>query len=222
MKRLLLTTVGTLTVALATAAAAADLPRRSAMPAKAPVAYVAPVYNWTGFYVGINGGWATGDAEMGAIGIDVDGGLVGATLGYNWQVGQAVFGVEGDIAWSGIEGSSACGALTCTVDNNWLGTVRGRLGYAIDRFMPYVTGGLAFGDIEASATGLAGASETQTGWTAGGGVEFALPANWTAKGEYLYVDLGDFTCSVAACGAAAAGAVSFNAHVLRAGLNYRF
>ncbi len=220
MKRVFL--CGVAMAALAGSAGAADIPRR-VEATKAPVAYVAPIYNWTGAYIGINGGWAGGDAGMGAVGFDVDGGLVGATLGYNWQAGQAVFGLEGDINWTNIEGSGTCGALTCRVSNNWLGTVRGRLGYAIDRFMPYVTGGLAFGDVEASATGLSGSSNTQTGWTVGGGVEFALaPARWTAKLEYLYVDLGEFTCGAAACGAAAAGDVTFNSHIVRAGLNYRF
>ncbi len=84
------------------------------------------------------------------------GGLVGGTLGYNWQVGQAVFGLEGDIDWSNIRGSAFCGGVTsCETKNDWLGTVRGRLGYAFDRFMPYVTGGLAVGDIKTSIAGSA-------------------------------------------------------------------
>jgi outer membrane immunogenic protein len=152
----------------------------------------------------------------------VSGGLFGGTLGYNWQTGQVVFGLETDISWSGIDGSAACGVLSCGVKNDWLGTARGRLGVAIDRFMPYITGGLAYGSVDASATGLAGASSTQAGWTLGGGVEFGLPAPWSAKLEYLYVDLGDFSCG-AACGVTAgSGDVSFKTHIVRAGLNYRF
>lgn len=229
MKRLLLTTVGTLTFALAGAAGAADLSRRPAMPAKAPVAYVAPAYNWTGAYLGINGGGGWGDSSWtdtaGTTGdFDVSGGLIGATVGYNWQANQIVFGLEGDIAWSNIDGRSTTGicATGCTTENTWLGTIRGRLGYAVDRMLPYVTGGAAFGGIDATRTGFAGESDTQAGWTVGGGLEFALPANWTAKGEYLYVNLGDAGCSAANCGGTGSTSVDFTAHVLRAGLNYRF
>ena len=224
MKRVLLS--GVALVALAGTAVAADIPRKVAQPARAPVAYVAPVYNWTGPYIGINGGWGSGDAELegtpGTGSFGVSGGLFGGTIGYNWQAGQTVFGLEADLGWSGIDGSAACGARTCGVENSWLGTVRGRLGYAIDRFMPYLTGGLAVGEVKATATGLAGASNTQTGWTVGGGVEFAFGTPWTAKLEYLFVDLGDFTCG-ASCGVTAGtGDVSFQTHIVRAGLNYRF
>lgn len=223
MKRVFLS--GVALAALAGSATAADIPRRVEQT-KAPVVYAPPIYNWSGLYVGISGGWGGGDAEIigtpGTGGFDVSGGLFGGTLGYNWQVGQVVFGVETDISWSGIDGSATCGALTCDVRNDWLGTARGRLGYAIDRFMPYITGGLAFGKVEADATGLAGASSTRTGWTLGGGMEFALANPWTAKLEYLYVDLGDFTCG-ASCGVVTgSGDVSFKSHIARVGLNYRF
>ena len=101
-----------------------------------------------------------------------------------------MFGLEGDIDWSNIRGSAACGGLSCETRNNWLGTARGRLGYAADRFMPYVTGGAAFGDIKTSVAGVGDASTTKAGWTLGGGVEAAIAGPWTAKIEYLYVDLG--------------------------------
>ena len=121
------------------------------MPAKAP-AYIAPIYNWTGFYVGINGGGGWGGSEFSAPfstgSFDTSGGLVGGTIGYNWQMNQFVFGLEGDIDWSNIRGSAACAGTTCEARNDWLSTVRGRFGYAFDRFMPYVTGGAAFGNIK--------------------------------------------------------------------------
>ncbi|HET7678538.1 MAG TPA: outer membrane protein [Xanthobacteraceae bacterium] len=227
MKRVLF--AGIALLALAGTAAAADLPRRGvAVPAAAPIP-VPVAYNWSGFYAGINGGWGFGNSSWAGGGFgttgdfDVDGGLAGGTLGFNWQHGPAVFGVETDLAWSGIEGSTGvtC-AGRCTTENSWLGTTRGRLGYAIDRWMPYVTGGVAYGDIEARAPGLRGTSDTNIGWTVGAGTEFALAGNWTAKGEYLYVDLGDLTCSAANCGGVGRTKVDFNAHILRAGLNYRF
>jgi outer membrane immunogenic protein len=225
MKRVLLS--GVALAALVGSASAADIPRRvQPVRAAAPVAYVAPIYNWTGFYAGINGGggWGTssfsGPPRTGDF--DTSGGLFGGTLGYNWQTNQVVFGVETDFDWSNIEGSVRCApGVRCNVTNNWLGTTRGRIGYAMDRLMPYVTGGVAYGEVEANATGFRGRSDMRAGWTLGGGIEFALSAPWTAKLEYLYVDLGDFACG-RACGGAAPDNVEFRSHIVRAGLNYRF
>ena len=98
--------------------------------------------------------------------------------------------------------------------------MRGRFGYAADRFMPFVTGGAAFGNVSASSPGLVGASSTNAGWTVGAGIEFALGGRWTARAEYLFVDLGRFNCGIG-CGAATDN-VSFNTNLIRAGVNYRF
>ncbi len=223
MKKVLLTSVGLFALGSASASAA-DIGRR--MPAQAPV-YVPPPYNWTGFYVGINGGGAFGHSDLnnvfGTKGFNVDGGLVGGTFGYNYQIGQAVFGVEGDIDWADIRGSSntgICAGITCSTKNDWLGTVRGRVGYAFDRFMPYVTGGGAFGNIKTSITGFPGQDTSKAGWTVGGGLEAAINGPWTAKIEYLYVDLGRDTCGVANCGVSTTNDLHTN--VVRAGFNYRF
>ena len=181
------------------------------MPVKAPV-YVSQMYNWTGPYVGINGGYGWGGSNS------ADGGLVGGTLGYNLQSGPLVWGLEGDIDWTHINGSSACGGLNCETSNNWLGTVRGRLGYAMGStgsILPYVTGGAAFGDIENAVTGAGSSRDNKLGWTLGGGVEAALSGPWTAKIEYLYVDLGNGP-TVAGFGS------NFHTNIVRAGLNYRF
>jgi outer membrane immunogenic protein len=209
-------------LAFAGTAAAADLSNRPPpYYPKAPV--VVPVYNWTGFYVGINGGGAFGKSAWDTAGNrNVDGGLVGGTVGYNYQFGQAVAGVEGDIDWTDINGTgnTAC-PVGCKTSNTWLSTVRGRLGYAADRFMPYVTGGAAFGNIRATVGGLQ-TGTTNTGWTLGGGLEAALAANWTAKVEYLYVDLGNFNCGLNCGGGLVTDNVSFHTNVLRAGVNYKF
>lgn len=223
MKRVLLS--GVALAALVGSASAADIPRRVERAA-APVPYVAAVYNWTGFYAGINAGWGWGTGSLSGPppsgDLEGSGGVIGGTLGYNWQNNQFVFGVETDLAWSGIETDRRCGGgLTCNVSNDWLGTVRGRVGLAFDRFMPYVTGGLAYGDVSASVTGTPGASETQFGWTLGAGMEYAINGPWTAKLEYLYVDLGDFACGTR-CGTAGPDNVEFQSHIVRAGLNYRF
>jgi outer membrane immunogenic protein len=221
MKRVLFALVGL--AALTGTAAAADLPPR---PAPAPyykAAVVAPVYNWTGFYIGINGGGGFGRSTWDTTGgRNTSGGIVGGTVGYNYQFGQGVVGLEGDIDWANINGSTnnAC-PLGCKTSDNWLSTVRGRLGYAADRFMPFVTGGAAFGDIKATTPGFVGADNTKAGWTLGAGLEFAIAQNWTAKAEYLYVDLGKFNCGVS-CGIVATNNVSFTTNLIRAGVNYRF
>jgi outer membrane immunogenic protein len=218
MKKFLLTSASVLAIGVVSASAA-DLPRREAMPVKSAV-YVSPLYNWTGFYVGINGGGGWGRSEFSAPissgSFGTSGGLVGGTLGYNYQMGQAVFGIEGDLDWSSIGGNTPCGVTSCEVRNNWLSTVRGRLGYAVDRFMPYVTGGVAFGDVKTSVAGIGDTRTTKTGWTLGGGIEAAIAGPWTAKAEYLYVDLGDTGTIVPGASA------NFHTNIVRAGLNYRF
>lgn len=220
MKRSLIAGLGFCVLAAATASAA-DLPRQS-MPYKAP-AYVTG-YNWTGVYLGLYGGGAWGHSDWSGLAVSTSpsGGLVGVTAGYNWQAMGSpwVFGVEGDIGWAGIDGSTTCGAFACETRNNWFGTFRGRAGYAWNRIMPYVTGGAAFGDVEAKRTGFSGSSDGNVGWTIGAGVEGAIADRWTAKLEYLYADIGDTGCSAAACGVASN--VDLQLNVLRAGVNYRF
>jgi len=221
MKRLCLAAIAL--VALGGAAAAADLSPAPRYYPKAPAYMPAQAYNWTGFYLGINGGGAFGSSSWNSTGSrDISGGLVGGTVGYNYQMGHAVVGVEGDIDWADISGSTTNGCpLGCKTSDTWLSTARGRIGYAADRFMPYVTGGAAFGDIRASTPGFATATTTNAGWTLGGGLEGAIAGNWTAKAEYLYVDLGNFNCGFN-CGAGATNNVSFHTSIVRAGLNYRF
>ena len=225
MKRVLFAGVSLLAVALAGAANAADLPRRvAAAPAAAPV-YMPAAYNWSGFYAGIVGGWGWGDSRwsnprVSTGDFDVDGGMIGGTLGYNFQNGPGVFGLETDLSWTDIDGRTRrnCTAPGCMTSNNWLGTTRARAGYAMGNWMPFVTAGVAYGDIEARGTPKT--SDTNAGWTVGGGVEVALAGKWTAKAEYLYVDLGDIQCGTASCGAPVN--VDFTTHIVRGGLNFRF
>jgi outer membrane immunogenic protein len=214
-------TVALLALALAGPALAADLPRPSY---KAPV-YVAP-FSWTGFYVGLNGGYMWGQSKWsGTSNFEVTpkGWLGGGTLGYNFQTGVWVWGIEGDIDYVNLKGtadSSFCSG--CTFKETWLGTLRGRVGYSYDRWLPYLTGGLAYGNMYMQ--GPAGGSENKTkaGWTLGAGVEYAFLGAWSTKLEYLYVDLGSATCGMANCGFATNEEVKFKASVVRVGLNYRF
>jgi outer membrane immunogenic protein len=207
---------------IAQCAAAADL---SLAPLyKAPPASTPPAYDWTGFYVGANGGGGWGHSWWNAntTGINLSGAQAGGTAGYNWQTGRVVFGIEGDLDWSGFNGSSTSPGCPagCSTSDNWLSTVRGRIGYSFDRVMPYVTGGLAVGDIRAATPGLAGGDATNAGWALGAGLELALPGNWTAKAEYLRVDLGSFNCT--GCSALPPDNVSLQENIFRAGVNYHF
>jgi outer membrane immunogenic protein len=220
-KRVLLASAGLM--ALTAAAAAADLPRRYEPP-RQQIYAPAPIYNWTGFYIGINGGFGWGDSRWDSTGrFDVSGPVIGGTAGYNWQFAQWVLGLEGDLDWSNIKGTTtAVCPAGCTTRNSWLGTVRGRVGYSVDRFLPFITGGFAVGDIRASQPGFAGASDTNAGWTVGGGLEFVIAGNFTAKAEYLYVNLGRFNCGLACGNGAAPDNVRFDTHLVRGGVNYRF
>jgi outer membrane immunogenic protein len=217
MKKLLLASVGVLALGVA-AAAAADLPRR--MPTKAPEVYMPPpALGWNGLYVGVNGGYGFGRSKFSAPfatgSFKTQGGVVGGTLGYNLQYGQVVFGAEGDIDWSGISGNTVCGGVACNVKNNWLGTARGRIGYSFDRFLPYFTGGVAFGNIKTSIAGVGTSNTTRAGWTIGGGVEGRIYGPWTAKVEYLYVDLGRG-------GMVGGSNARFTSNIVRGGINYNF
>ena len=210
------------TGAVAGSATAADLGRQYQQPyVKAPI--YNPMFTWTGFYLGVNGGGGWGQSSWDRTGnFNLSGGVIGGTAGFNWQTGQVVLGIEGDVDWSGVSGTTAtlCPA-GCTTRNDWLGTARGRVGYAFDRFLPYVTGGLAVGDIKASTPGFAGASQTNLGWTIGAGMEVAIVGNWSAKAEYLHVDLGSFNCALA-CGLVTPDNDSFRAELVRGGVNYKF
>lgn len=200
------------------AAHATDLPRY-----KAP-SYVAPSYsNWSGFYLGFNAGYGFGksDWDIPAVSPSPKGGMFGLTTGYNYQTGTWVWGLEGDVDWTSIKGSTTCGAGTCETSNSWLGTARGRLGYAgWSNWMPYLTGGLAFGNIKAANTATGSGSSSRLGYSLGLGLEYMLWSNWSVKAEYLYVSLGKFDCG-ASCGGTPDN-VSLKANVVRAGLNYRF
>ncbi len=223
MKRVFVACGGLLAVMVSAApSTAADLPPRYSRPYAPPPVY-SPIYNWTGFYLGINGGAGWGSSQWDGVDkFTVSGGMIGGTIGYNWQFGQLVAGIEGDIDWTGIRGSTNTNCpLGCDTRNHWLATARARLGYAFDRFLPYITAGLAFGDISATTPGWPAGSITTAGWTVGAGLEFGIVTNVSIKAEYLFVDLGDFNCGFN-CGLAGNSNVSFYSNVFRGGLNVRF
>jgi outer membrane immunogenic protein len=183
MKKILLMTVGFAALGMAPAVAA-DLAARTYT--KAPA--VAPLPTWAGFYIGAMGGYASQDDDFG-----MKGGFAGGTVGYNWQMGSLVLGVEADAAWGDISATAGVPGLV-SLDSKIqdLGTVRGRVGYAVDQVLFYGTAGFAWADNKATASALgASVSESQvhTGWTAGAGVEYMFAPHWSLKGEYLYRDL---------------------------------
>jgi outer membrane immunogenic protein len=246
MKRLLI--AGALAFVGVGQALAADLPQPAPPPPRAPAMYiptVAPVYNWGGIYFGVNGGYGFGTTDwtdpnnfsgLGSTGdFSMSGFVVGPTIGANFQTDAFVFGIEGDFDYSSIDGKSSsafCANLgfsvnACETKNTWLATARGRFGYAVDRVLFYGTAGGAFGNIESGAnSGLQ--SSTKAGWTAGAGVEVAFADNWTARVEYLFVDLQNGTCNTAnPCGndpgpVAANQTVKFDANLVRLGFDYKF
>jgi outer membrane immunogenic protein len=215
-------------------ALAADMPMKAAP---------APMWNWTGFYIGAEGGYGSGITMhvnqvtgIGSGAARVNGAIAGGTYGYNVQSGMWVYGLEGDFSWSGIKSTffsvnGFCGAAPaqgCLTDQRWLGTDRGRVGYL---FTPnnliYATGGVAYGNVKAGidptiCPTCTIATKTMVGWTAGAGIEGRLATpGWTLKLEYLYVDLGGKNIYTAA-GGVDPERVSLRENIVRLGLNYKF
>lgn len=256
---------------------AADLSVRKAMPAV--VAAPAP-FSWTGFYVGVNAGYAWssnstnynyilagGPADVpgflatgvspASLGGSAGGFIGGGQLGYNYQIGSIVVGLEADIQYVDQKGESTYTFSYADADGfgssvtgteaqlKWLGTVRARLGYAVDRALIYATGGVAYGAVEVGSGILAagvdftdgpvaglwagGTSSTKVGWTIGGGLEYAFTNNLTLRGEYLYYDLGTANYSMVGGSSdpdneflGATGSYKFKGNIVRAGLNWKF
>lgn len=210
---------GLLAILIAGPSSAADLPR------KAPVYQPQPLpFSWQGFYIGVNGGYGWGDSSLTGAGgsstIHPNGGMVGPTVGYNFQLGSFVYGVEGDIDYSWMRGTGDAPCAGCEVRNDYFATVRGRFGYAFDRWLPYVTGGAAIGDIKISAPDAGSQFVDRFGWTVGGGLEYAFATPWSAKIEYLYADLGTGTCNATKCGTTIDA--NFRANIVRVGVNYHY
>lgn len=191
--------------AAAGTAAAADLPR-------GPAPYYAPppsVYNWTGPYAGLNLGYEWGKVTNSSI--DPSGIAGGGQVGYNWQTGQFVFGLETDIQISGADDTFA----PYKFSNPWFGTLRGRGGFAINNILLYGTLGLAYGDLKAEFGGL-DENKTLVGWTGGVGMEVGFTPNWSAKVEYLYMDLASRAYTLTGVDN------GLQASYLRLGVNYHF
>lgn len=227
---------------MASGAYAADLGSRPVY--KAPA--LAPVWSWAGFYVGANVGFARGRGSATdrapqiwiGFGPPADSSkssvIGGLQAGYNWQISNLVLGVEGDISFtsqnrsvSGLGPAAASGTYSSRLTT--LGTIRGRIGWAFDRLLVYGTGGAAFANLQDQYTDLAvtppdSTSSSATGWTAGGGIEYALAEHWTAKAEYLHVGFPNRTATTVlpAGGGTYAFAFKDSLDIGRVGINYKF
>jgi outer membrane immunogenic protein len=245
------------------------------LPVKVPVA-VAPSPSWAGFYIGGNAGAGSAEGSYtlspsncfltgcGAGGVAANPlrtftednlntfFVGGAQAGYNWQAGNFVYGLEGDINYNGWNNNTSiiytlaaplAGTFTSAVNTklNWFGTARGRIGVAASpTIMIFGTGGLAYGQVSSSTLGafsaagdtyVGTASSTRAGWTVGGGMEWMFAPSWSLKWEYLYIDLGKLNyadrCISAICAQFApaptyATSVQFREQVARVGINYHF
>jgi outer membrane immunogenic protein len=262
MKKFLVAAAGL--VAFAAPALAADLPAKVYTKAPPPVV----MYNWTGYYVGGNVGYGWFDRSStlvapdaasiaffgGAIavgglptmyGVNPSGAIGGGQVGYNWQSGVWVSGVEADLQAANVNGSTTLNTAivgltpitaTATEKLDWFGTARGRVGFAANTALFYVTGGLAYGHVNHSfftaalgAGQSAGGADAQVdvGYTVGAGVEWAFNNNWSVKGEYLYMDLGNHSTTAFGITGTPVGATlrlsereQYN--IVRVGLNYKF
>jgi outer membrane immunogenic protein len=167
-------------------------------------------YNWVGPYVGANAGYQWGSTTNNPT---KPSGLTGGVqAGYNWQYGQFVFGAEADLQLSGADDVFAGWKFS----NPWFGTVRGRAGYAINNILVYGTLGLAYGGLKGETAAGLTESRTLGGWAGGLGMEVGFTPNWTARAEYLYIDLGDRNYAITG------SANGLESSILRLGLNYRF
>ena len=205
--------------ALSQAAVAADLggaPRERVIDE--PVFEARP-FTWTGLYVGahVGYGWSEVDWQEGGLNgsHDGDGWLAGGQIGYNWQSGRFVYGVEGDISSTGIDGGNGC----CGHSIDWLASVRARAGITgfDNRTLFYLTAGAAWADVEYDAIGSH--SDTHFGWVAGAGIEHAFTRNMTARVEYLYYGFDEITTgSITPVPAS----IDPSTQVVRFGLNFKF
>ena len=239
MKRSLLGLIAAIVLAT-TPAFAADLWAPPPMPYKAPPP-AAPIWDWTGFYLGVDVGaaWASdtvtpliddGGTFPRSNKLSTSGPLGGATLGFNYQLSSFLFGIEADIgalalANSAADPGSGLLAETDSINNGWYGDATGRLGFVWGSALLYGKGGWAFFNGQASTTApgfTATGTGMFTGWTYGGGIEYRLGGPWSAKIEYMHFAFGTKDASIADAVGVFSYANSLSADTVKFGLNYKF
>jgi outer membrane immunogenic protein len=241
MKKFLLGTVGLVALGMAAPAVAADLPARTY--AKAPVV-MAAVYDWTGFYIGANGGWGSSRNCWGYVPVggaviadgcsNRSGGVLGGQVGYRWQSGAAVFGLEAQGDWANLSGSSVSiinPVYSIGTKTNGLGLFTGQIGYSWNAALLYLKGGAAVTSNTAyinttlAGVGIASASSTRWGGTVGVGFEYGFTPNWSAGLEYDHLFMGNANNSYSVLNPIVAGAanrISQDVDMVTVRVNYRF
>lgn len=237
MKTYLLVTVGVLALLGAAPASAADMAVKAA-----PLPVMAPIYNWTGFYIGGNGGWGQSHNCWDFVtpgGVVADGcrdrsgGVIGGQLGYRWQAGQFVFGLEGQGDWADLSSSRASlinPAFSTRTKTDGIGLFTGQIGYAWNAALLYVKGGAAvtgnkFDIFNAAGVSVASASATRWGGAVGVGFEYGFTPNWSAGIEYDHLFMGNANNSFSVVNPIVAGAanrISQDVDLLTLRINYRF
>ncbi|SER52427.1 outer membrane immunogenic protein [Faunimonas pinastri] len=239
MKKILLLSAAA-TALLGGTAFAADLPMHETAPA--PVAAVVQPFNWTGFYAGIQAGYAFGGddharynvAGVPDVSLSPEGFVGGGHIGYNFapnfltnMIGSSfLIGVEGDIEYADVDdsGTNTAGLGAYAKSQiNWQASMRGRLGWTWDRFLVYATGGAAYADVDVRGGDLFGntvkKSDDAWGYTVGGGLEYALSDHLTTRVEYRYTDFGDVKANL---GGGVREKVDLDTHAVRAAISYKF
>jgi outer membrane immunogenic protein len=240
-----LAAAGLLGLGMASSAQAADM--RPAPPPPAPV-YMPPPFTWTGFYIGGNlgGAWANTAITDSLFGLSFSNGnngvfVGGGQVGFNYQVGNVVFGVEGDCDWAANNNKTVTGVVgplghsfTASANDRWMATIAGRFGYAFDRWLIYAKGGggwvgangFTVTDVTTGASVTAGRSNTISGWLVGGGFEWAFANNWTIRAEYDFFGLSGRSFTVPATFPVLAGDTfttgNNNIQMATVGINYKF
>jgi outer membrane immunogenic protein len=244
-KKFFLVAAGLLGLGMASPAQAADM--RPAPPPPAPV-YVPPPFTWTGFYIGGNlgGAWANTTITDSLFGLSFSNGnngvfVGGGQVGFNYQIGNFVFGVEGDFDWAANNNNSVTGVVgplghsfTASANDRWMATIAGRFGYAVDRWLIYAKGGggwvgangFTVTDLTTGASATAGSSNSISGWLVGGGFEWAFVNNWTIRAEYDYFGLSGRSFTAPATFPILAGDTfttgNNNIQMATVGINYKF
>jgi outer membrane immunogenic protein len=244
--RHLIWTISAAAIVATGSAFAADLGHA---PPPAPLPPPVPVFTWTGFYIGAQGGYAFGSSAeayrlapnsatfIGTQTYDVNGGIFGGVVGANYQMGAVVVGLEAEENWASVSGASGVINVgppnkgdTYTTHLTWYGAVKGRLGYAVDRTLFYVDGGAAFGGVKhaylAALNGGAGntffQSGNRSGYIVGGGLEYAFTEYLTGKIEYDYVNLGNSSIFYSAPPTTNYSIWKDHYNIIKAALNWKF
>ncbi len=240
MRRLSLALIAAVSaLAFTQIASAADMPVKASAPA-----VVAPVYNWTGFYIGAHLGYGWGEKEwsnevdptgstLGFLGSGTANGMLGGLqAGYNYQINWLVLGIEGDFSWADVSKSFTCfqGEDTCTSKAEWFASFTGRIGTTFDRALLYIKGGVAWvhdKHTDDCPTGCGVPTvfegfETRAGWTVGAGVEYAFTPNWSGKIEYDYMDFGTKSPTLTSSIGPESIDIKQQINAIKVGVNYKF